>query len=79
MGASSIATGHYANIVEKDGLFQLAKGFDGTKDQSYFLHRLSQSQLSKSLFPLGGLLKSDVRALTSDFRRPPKGKSDLDS
>ena len=63
MGASRIATGHYANIVEKDGLFQLTKGFDGTKDQSYFLHRLNQSQLSKSLFPLGGLLKSEVRAL----------------
>jgi len=63
MGASKIATGHYANIIERDGLYHLSKGFDGTKDQSYFLYRLNQSQLAKSVFPLGGLLKSDVRAL----------------
>ena len=63
MGASKIATGHYANVFEKNGLHYLTKGFDGTKDQSYFLHRLNQSQLAKSVFPLGGLLKSDVRDL----------------
>ena len=63
MGASKIATGHYANVSEKNGLYFLSKGFDGTKDQSYFLHRLNQSQLAKSIFPLGGLLKSDVRDL----------------
>jgi len=68
MGASKIATGHYANIIEKDGLFHLVKAFDGTKDQSYFLHRLNQSQLSKSIFPLGGLLKSDVRALAKEHK-----------
>ena len=63
MGASKIATGHYANVYEKNGLHFLSKGFDGTKDQSYFLHRLNQTQLAKSVFPLGGLLKSDVRDL----------------
>ena len=63
MGASKIATGNYANVFEKNGLHFLSKGFDGTKDQSYFLHRLNQSQLAKSVFPLGGLLKSDVRDL----------------
>lgn len=63
MGAGKIATGHYAKIVEKDGLFQLLKGSDETKDQSYFLYRLNQSQLSKSVFPLGDLLKSEVREI----------------
>ena len=50
MGASKIATGHYANVFEKNGLHFLSKGFDGTKDQSYFLHRLNQTQLAKSDF-----------------------------
>lgn len=63
MGAEKIATGHYANIREINGLFQLLKGNDGTKDQSYFLYRLNQSQLSKSIFPLGNLLKSEVREI----------------
>src|SRR5512143_1289604 len=53
LGADYIATGHYAQVREVDGLFQLLKAEDGTKDQSYFLHRLNQAQLSKTLFPLG--------------------------
>jgi tRNA-specific 2-thiouridylase len=61
LGADKIATGHYANINEVDGKYQLLKGDDGSKDQSYFLYRLNQTQLSQSLFPLGKLLKSDVR------------------
>jgi tRNA-specific 2-thiouridylase len=63
MGADLIATGHYAQVREVDGLFQLLKAEDGTKDQSYFLYRLNQQQLSKTLFPLGGLYKRDVREL----------------
>jgi len=63
MGADKIATGHYAKVQEKNGLFQLLKGDDGTKDQSYFLYRLNQNQLGNSIFPLGGLLKSDVRMI----------------
>ncbi len=66
MGADAIATGHYAQVREnplKPGLFQLLKADDGSKDQSYFLYRLNQSQLSKTLFPLGQYLKREVRAI----------------
>jgi tRNA-specific 2-thiouridylase len=61
MGADCIATGHYAQVRESDGLFQLLRADDGTKDQSYFLYRLNQQQLSKTLFPLGNLTKIVVR------------------
>jgi tRNA-specific 2-thiouridylase len=61
MGADCIATGHYAKVREQDGLFQLLRADDGTKDQSYFLYRLNQQQLSKTLFPLGQLTKIEVR------------------
>ena len=59
LGADLIATGHYARVRENtaSGSFELLKAFDATKDQSYFLHRLSQAQLSKSLFPLGEIRK----------------------
>lgn len=63
MGADLIATGHYARVREVDGLFQLLKAEDGSKDQSYFLYRLNQEQLSRTLFPLGGLLKREVREI----------------
>lgn len=63
MGADLIATGHYAQVREKYGLFQLLKAEDGSKDQSYFLYRLNQAQLSKTLFPLGHLLKREVREI----------------
>ena len=64
MGADKIATGHYAQIKESDGLYSLLKADDSTKDQSYFLYRLNQHQLSKSIFPLGTFLKKDVREIT---------------
>ncbi len=51
LGADRIATGHYAQVREFLGQWQLLKAEDGTKDQSYFLHRLNQAQLSKTLFP----------------------------
>lgn len=63
LGADLIATGHYAQVQEKNGLFQLMKAEDGSKDQSYFLYRLNQAQLSKTLFPLGKLLKREVREI----------------
>ena len=63
LGADTIATGHYAKVREVDGLFQLLKAKDNSKDQSYFLHRLNQSQLGRAMFPLGSLLKSDVRKI----------------
>jgi tRNA-uridine 2-sulfurtransferase len=69
MGADLIATGHYAQVREnplKAGSFQLLKADDGSKDQSYFLYRLNQAQLSKTLFPLGKYLKREVREMASE-------------
>ncbi|MDR0379351.1 MAG: tRNA 2-thiouridine(34) synthase MnmA [Candidatus Accumulibacter sp.] len=68
MGADRIATGHYAGVRQSDvdGRFLLEKAEDGGKDQSYFLHRLDQRQLSKSLFPLAGLYKREVRRIASE-------------
>lgn len=63
LGADKIATGHYAGVREFDGEFQLLKAEDGTKDQSYFLHRLNQQQLAKTLFPLANLYKREVRKM----------------
>jgi len=63
LGADAIAMGHYAQVREVDGLFQLLKAQDASKDQSYFLHRLNQTQLSKAMFPLGKLLKTEVREI----------------
>lgn len=61
-GAHLIATGHYARAREMNGEWQLLKGEDSAKDQSYFLHRLTREQLADSIFPLGEKLKTDVRA-----------------
>ncbi len=57
------ATGHYARIVKKKGLFLLQQPVYLSKDQTYFLYRLSQTQLSKIMFPLGEYTKSDVRGI----------------
>jgi tRNA-specific 2-thiouridylase len=76
LGAERIATGHYAQVREVDGLFQLLKAEDGTKDQSYFLYRLNQMQLSKTLFPLGNLYKRDVRELARKLNLPNHDKKD---
>ena len=63
LGADAIAMGHYARVREVDGTFQLLKGLDPGKDQSYFLHRLNQAQLSMAMFPIGHLPKSEVREI----------------
>jgi tRNA-specific 2-thiouridylase len=63
LGADWIATGHYAQVREREGRHQLLKAEDGTKDQSYFLYRLDQAQLARTLFPLGKLYKRDVREI----------------
>ena len=63
LDAARIATGHYAQINQYQGQQGLYKGVDPNKDQSYFLCRLNQQQLRRSLFPVGGLNKSQVRAL----------------
>lgn len=62
-GADFIATGHYARLRREEGVWQLLRGRDRTKDQSYMLHALRQEQLARTLFPLGDLLKEEVRAL----------------
>ena len=67
LGASKIATGHYARVRERDGSFDLLKGLDPAKDQSYFLHRLNQAQLARTLFPVGELKKTEVRRIAEDI------------
>lgn len=66
LGADRIATGHYARITAADGVMQLRKGIDTNKDQSYFLCRLNQTQLERSLFPVGDLHKPEVRKLARE-------------
>jgi tRNA-uridine 2-sulfurtransferase len=68
--ADYIATGHYAGIQKYNGVYYLRKGKDPRKDQTYFLYRLTQRQLSRTLFPLGALTKQDVRHLAVTFRLP---------
>src|SRR4029078_1122784 len=66
LGAAKIATGHYARVEERAGRHVLLKGADPGKDQSYFLHRLDQSQLGRTLFPVGHLHKSEVRRIARE-------------
>ena len=72
LGAEKIATGHYART---DGA-RLLKGKDGSKDQSYFLHRLNQAQISRVLFPIGEMKKSAVRQLALEAGLPNHAKKD---
>ena len=65
LGAASMATGHYARVVPRDGRMRLLKALDLDKDQSYFLYALRQEQLARALFPLGELTKPAVRALAA--------------
>jgi tRNA-specific 2-thiouridylase len=77
LGAQKIATGHYARARQAvDGAYQLLKGLDPAKDQSYFLHRLSQAQLSRTLFPVGELHKTEVRRLALEIGLPNAKKKD---
>ena len=78
LGAERIATGHYARVRlnHATGLHELLKGLDPAKDQSYFLHRLNQAQLSKTLFPVGELKKTDVRRIADEIGLPNAKKKD---
>lgn len=77
LGAERIATGHYARVRDRAGAgFELLKGLDGSKDQSYFLHRLNQAQLARTLFPIGELKKSQVRRIAAEIGLPNAAKKD---
>ena len=76
LGAGKIATGHYARVEERDGRFALLKGLDPGKDQSYFLHRLTQAQLARTLFPVGHLHKGEVRRVAREAGLPNHAKRD---
>ena len=76
LGADLIATGHYARVREVDGQFELLKAIDASKDQSYFLHRLNQAQLSRTLFPLGDLHKTEIRKIADKLELPNAHKKD---
>lgn len=74
LDADYVATGHYSRVVEIHDRYVLKRGVDLTKDQSYVLAHLDQRQISKSIFPLGGMSKSDVRALADQLNLKTKNK-----
>jgi len=83
LGAEKIATGHYARVravpdAGREGgeRHELLKGLDPLKDQSYFLHRLNQAQLGKTMFPVGELPKTEVRRIADEIRLPNARKKD---
>ena len=76
LGAGRIATGHYARLRARGDAIELLRGTDRGKDQSYFLHRLTQAQLAHVLFPVGGLKKSEVRRIAAEAGLPNHAKKD---
>ncbi|MDR1529044.1 MAG: tRNA 2-thiouridine(34) synthase MnmA [Burkholderiales bacterium] len=77
LGADTLATGHYARVAHTaSGKILLKKAFDSNKDQSYFLHQLTQSQLRPALFPLGEINKTEVRAIARREGIPTWEKKD---
>ncbi|MGN6525307.1 MAG: tRNA 2-thiouridine(34) synthase MnmA [Burkholderiaceae bacterium] len=78
LGADKIATGHYARVRldAATGRHELLKGLDPAKDQSYFLHRLNQSQLAQTMFPVGELRKTEVRRIADEIGLPNARKKD---
>lgn len=77
LGADRIATGHYARTQQNaQGQWQLLKGLDASKDQSYFLHQVNSTQLAKTLFPLGEIHKSEVRQLAHKLGLKTHNKKD---
>ncbi len=75
-GADFIATGHYVRLAEDDGLLRLFQAKDENKDQSYFLWTLTQKELKRCLFPIGGFTKPEVRELARKFKLPTAEKKD---
>ena len=75
-GADFVSTGHYARVEKADGRFQLRKGLDKKKDQSYMLFNLTQEQLSKTIFPLGDKTKEEVRRAAKEANLPVLDKEE---
>lgn len=76
LGADAIATGHYARVRERERRCELLTGVDPGKDQSYFLHRLTQAQLARTRFPVGALTKAEVRRIAAEVGLPNAAKKD---
>lgn len=76
LGASRVATGHYARVVREGGRPRLARGVDASKDQSYFLHMLDEPTLERLIFPLGDAHKREVRAEAEALGLPVAGKGE---
>ncbi|HEY2862973.1 MAG TPA: tRNA 2-thiouridine(34) synthase MnmA [Casimicrobiaceae bacterium] len=76
LGAERIATGHYARLAIDDAGVALRKAADAGKDQTYFLHQLTQEQLAVTLFPVGEYVKRDVRAMAREQGIPTYAKKD---
>jgi len=76
LGADAIATGHYAQLRRADARVELLRAFDAGKDQTYFLHQLTQQQLAPAMFPLGELSKRTVRAIAREQGIPTFAKKD---
>jgi tRNA-specific 2-thiouridylase len=70
LGATHLATGHYARLAAQNGRYRLLRAMDHSKDQSYVLSALNQAQLSQALFPLGEMYKDQVRQLARDLGLP---------
>jgi tRNA-uridine 2-sulfurtransferase len=66
LGCEYIATGHYANIRQENGRYVISRGLDENKDQSYALWGISQQSLSRTVFPLGGLRKTEIREMATE-------------
>ena len=79
LGCSHVATGHYVRLEQQADGWHLFRGRDAKKDQSYFLHRLSQDQLARSLFPLEGWSKDEVRAYAEQHALPVSISSKAES
>ncbi len=76
LDADYIAMGHYAGVMEKDGRYYLVKGADKNKDQSYFLARITEKALSKTIFPLANIEKSEVRRFAEEHKLYTAAKKD---
>ena len=76
LGADKLATGHFAQLDERDGRFRLLRSADENKDQTYFLYMVGQRALSKAMFPVGGLTKPEIREIARQYGLPTSEKKD---